>query len=161
MRYREKTWCSKLHGEVVWALQRHGGAVNSGSTKYYGYIYSIAVRCGRALDGGAQHWLAKDRISHEQLKRIAEFGRVHGAVVREATHYVNNMEVQLKRQFEADCAGVRAQAAAFVAKTSADNEGLKRRVKELVAQVKGLRKQINVLKEEKTQTNYVHTHILA
>ncbi|KAE8895461.1 hypothetical protein PF005_g21346 [Phytophthora fragariae] len=71
------------------------------------------------------------------------------------------MEVQLKRQFEADCAGVRAQAAAFVAKTSADNEGLKRRVKELVAQVKGLRKQINVLKEEKTQTNYVHTHILA
>ncbi|KAE8980727.1 hypothetical protein PR002_g24032 [Phytophthora rubi] len=89
----------------------------------------------------------------EQLKRIPEFGRVHGTVVREATYYVNNMEVQLKRQFEADCAGVRAQAPKFVAKTSADNEGLNRRVKKLEAQVKGLRKQNNVLKEEKTQTN--------
>ncbi|KAE9005372.1 hypothetical protein PR001_g17471 [Phytophthora rubi] len=116
-------------------------------------IYPMAVGCGRALDGGAQHWLAQDRVSHEQLKRIPEFGRVHGTVVREATYYVNNMEVQLKRQFEADCAGVRAQAPKFVAKTSADNEGLNRRVKKLEAQVKGLRKQNNVLKEEKTQTN--------
>ncbi|KAE9359118.1 hypothetical protein PF008_g2374 [Phytophthora fragariae] len=65
------------------------------------------------------------------------------------------MEVQLKRQFEADCAGVRAQALKFVAKTSADNEGLNRRVKKLEAQVKGLRKRNNVLKEEKTQTNYL------
>ncbi|KAE8893957.1 hypothetical protein PF003_g21711 [Phytophthora fragariae] len=95
----------------------------------------------------------EDHFTNEQLKRIAEFGRVHGTVVREASHYVNNMDVQLKRQFEADCAGVRAQAAEFVAKTSADNEGLKRRVKELEAQVKGLRKQINVLKNNNTQTN--------
>ncbi|KAE9002905.1 hypothetical protein PR002_g17504 [Phytophthora rubi] len=107
-----------------------------------------------SCDGSSEDYSEiEDHFTNEQLKRIVEFGRVHGTEVRGATHYVNNMEVQLKRQFEADCAGVRAQAAEFVAKTSADTEGLKRRVKELEAQVKGLRKQINVLNEEKTQTN--------
>ncbi|KAE9126618.1 hypothetical protein PF010_g5213 [Phytophthora fragariae] len=110
-------------------------------------------RQGKTADSSCEEEEAVVTISVEELERIAEFGRVHGTVVREASHYVNNMDVQLKRQFEADCAGVRAQAAEFVAKTSADNEGLKRRVKELEAQVKGLRKQINVLKKNNTQTN--------
>ncbi|EGZ21020.1 hypothetical protein PHYSODRAFT_298932 [Phytophthora sojae] len=82
----------------------------------------------------------------EQLKRIAELGRVHGTVVREATQYVHNMEVQLKQQFEADCAGVRAQAEEFVAKARADNKALKRRVKELEVQA-------NELKAKKAQKN--------
>ncbi|KAE9131467.1 hypothetical protein PF005_g5290 [Phytophthora fragariae] len=110
-------------------------------------------RQGETADSSCEEEKEVMTISVEALERIPEFGRVHGTVVREATHYVNNMEVQLKRQFEADCAGVRAQALKFVAKTSADNEGLNRRVKKLEAQVKGLRKRNNVLKEEKTQTN--------
>ncbi|EGZ15855.1 hypothetical protein PHYSODRAFT_454155, partial [Phytophthora sojae] len=49
-------------------------------------------------------------LADEQLKRIAEFGRVHGTVVQEAKQYVSNMEVQLSRQFEEERAALRAQA---------------------------------------------------
>ncbi|KAE9032436.1 hypothetical protein PR003_g11015 [Phytophthora rubi] len=95
----------------------------------------------------------EDHFTNEQLKRIAEFGRVHGSVVQEAKQYVSNMEVQLRNQLEEERAVLRAQAEEFVTKTSAENEALKRRVEELEQQVEGLEKQVDKLKEKKAQTN--------
>ncbi|KAG6597801.1 1-(5-phosphoribosyl)-5-amino-4-imidazole-carboxylate carboxylase [Phytophthora cinnamomi] len=91
----------------------------------------------------------EDHFTNEQLKRIAEFGRVHGSVVQEAKQYVSNMEVQLKNQFEEERAALRAQAEEFVAKTSAENAALRRQVEQLERQVDGLEKQVDVLEKEK------------
>jgi polyhydroxyalkanoate synthesis regulator phasin len=81
----------------------------------------------------------------EQLKRIAEFGRVHGSIVQEAREYVGQMEMQLKNQLEEERASLRTQAEEFVA---AENESLRKRVEGLEKQVEGLEKQVDTLDKE-------------
>ncbi|KAG2790364.1 hypothetical protein PC129_g754 [Phytophthora cactorum] len=90
----------------------------------------------------------EDHFTNEQLKRIAEFGRVHGTIMQEARQYVGNMEMQLKHQFEEERASLRAQAEDFVGKAAAENEALRQRVGDLEKQVEGLEKQVDKLEVE-------------
>ncbi|KAG7393929.1 hypothetical protein PHYPSEUDO_000106 [Phytophthora pseudosyringae] len=90
----------------------------------------------------------EDHFANEQLKRIAEFGRVHGTIMQEARQYVSNMEVQLRSQLEEERASLRAQAEEFVAKTAAENESLRQQVEGLGQQVEGLEKQVDTLEQE-------------
>ncbi|KAL4087409.1 hypothetical protein PRIC1_013301 [Phytophthora ramorum] len=98
----------------------------------------------------------EDHFTNEQLKRIAEFGRVHGSIVQEAKQYVANMEIQLTSRLEEERAALRAEAEEFVAKTTADNESLRHQVEDLEQQVEGLEREVDELKLEKTQGSRQH-----
>ena len=59
-----------------------------------------------------------DAETDEQLKRIAEFGRVHGIIVQEANQYVSSMVTLLANQLLEERAALHAQAEEFVAKVA-------------------------------------------
>ncbi|CAH0475812.1 unnamed protein product [Peronospora belbahrii] len=90
----------------------------------------------------------EDHFSNEQLKRIAEFGRVHGSIVQEAKQYVSNMEIQMMNQFEEERAALRAQAEEFIAKTAAENKILRHQVDDLTQQVDRLEKVVDTLEKQ-------------
>lgn len=75
----------------------------------------------------------------EQLKRIAEFGRVHASLLVEAKQYVYSVEQQLAAQLEQERASLRAQAEAFVAKVSDENALLRARIQALEQETAALR----------------------
>ncbi|RLN70406.1 hypothetical protein BBJ28_00005008 [Nothophytophthora sp. Chile5] len=89
--------------------------------------------------------------TYEQLKRIAEFGRVHASLLQEAKQYVYSVEMQLRAQLEQERAALRVQAEEFVAKVATENEALRQQVVGLEQQIVGLNKQVDVLQSEKTQ----------
>ncbi|OWZ24602.1 1-(5-phosphoribosyl)-5-amino-4-imidazole-carboxylate carboxylase [Phytophthora megakarya] len=91
-------------------------------------------------------------VADEQLKRIAEFGRVHGTIMQEAKEYVGNMEMQMRNQLEHERTVLRAEAEEFVAETTKENEALRQKVKDLTLQVEGLEKQVDTLEQENDAT---------
>ncbi|KAL3671575.1 hypothetical protein V7S43_003492 [Phytophthora oleae] len=93
----------------------------------------------------------EDHFTNEQLKRIAEFGRVHGTIMQEAKQFVSNMEIQLQNQLEEDRASLRAQAEEFVAKTTAENHLLCQQLKQAKQKVGALEQENAALKAEKIQ----------
>ncbi|ETI48221.1 hypothetical protein F443_07726 [Phytophthora nicotianae P1569] len=90
----------------------------------------------------------EDHFTNEQLKRIAEFGRVHGTIMQEARQYVGNVEMQLKRQFEEERTSLRAQAEEYVAKAEVEKESWRQKAGDLRKQVEELHKQIDKLEVE-------------
>ncbi|KAG1710929.1 hypothetical protein DVH05_013650 [Phytophthora capsici] len=95
----------------------------------------------------------EDHFTNEQLKRIAEFGRVHGTIMQEAKQFVSNMEIQLQNQLEEDRASLRAQAEEFVAKTTAENHSLCQQLKQAKQKVDMLEQKLAVFMAEKTQSS--------
>ncbi|ETP50387.1 hypothetical protein F442_04322 [Phytophthora nicotianae P10297] len=90
----------------------------------------------------------EDHFTNEQLKRIAEFGRVHGTIMQEARQYVGNVEMQLKRQFEEERTSLRAQAEEYVAKAEVEKDSWRQKAGDLRKQVEELHKQIDKLEVE-------------
>ncbi|GMF24568.1 unnamed protein product [Phytophthora fragariaefolia] len=74
-------------------------------------------------------------------------------LLQEAKQFVHNMEVQLRNQLEEERAVLRAQAEQFVAKTTAENETLRREIEELEQQVHCLEQEVDALKKDKVQSN--------
>ncbi|KAK1945055.1 Pyridinium-3 [Phytophthora citrophthora] len=93
----------------------------------------------------------EDHFTNEQLKRIAEFGRVHGTIMQEAKQYVSNMEIQLQNQLEEDRTSLRAQAEEFVSKMTAENHSLCQQLKQAKQTIETLEQELAALKAEKTQ----------
>ncbi|ETN09955.1 hypothetical protein PPTG_10742 [Phytophthora nicotianae INRA-310] len=90
----------------------------------------------------------EDHFTNEQLKRIAEFGRVHGTIMQEARQYVGNVEMQLKRQFEEERTSLRVQAEEYVAKAEVEKDSWRQKAGDLRKQVEELHKQIDKLEVE-------------
>lgn len=95
----------------------------------------------------------EDHFTNEQLKRIAEFGRVHGTMMQEARQYVSNMETQLQHQFQIEQASLRAQAEEYVKKTAEENESLQQQLQRLKQQMKGLEDKIERLEHGVDEIN--------
>lgn len=83
----------------------------------------------------------------EQLKRIAEFGRVHASLLCDAKEYVYNIEMQLQQALERDRADLRAQAEAYVAQTMAEKQQLAQEVDWLRNEVETLRSELRETKQ--------------
>ncbi|GLD93683.1 hypothetical protein PINS_up002288 [Pythium insidiosum] len=81
----------------------------------------------------------EEHFTNEQLKRIAEFGRVHANLVKEAKEYVFSIETQLKEQFERERESLREQAEAYVGQFQQENEELRAQLAALRSGLKALR----------------------
>jgi TolA-binding protein len=87
----------------------------------------------------------------EQLKRIAEFGRVHANLVKEAKEYVAGIETQLKEQFERERESLTRQAEAYVAQFQQENDQLRQRVQALEEELEDLQQDDEQEEEEEEE----------
>ncbi|DAZ97997.1 TPA: hypothetical protein N0F65_005155 [Lagenidium giganteum] len=67
----------------------------------------------------------EDYHSNEQLKRIAEFGRVNAALLEEAKAHVRSVELQLRQQLELEVARIRQSAQEQLRAMQRENELLR------------------------------------
>ncbi|TMW64258.1 hypothetical protein Poli38472_012880 [Pythium oligandrum] len=93
----------------------------------------------------------EDHFTNEQLKRIAEFGRVHANLVKEAKDHVFSVETQLKEHLEQERESLRSQAEEYVAQFQKENTELQEQVTVLQQENEELKRQLQAVRSMNTR----------